>query len=239
MSCLRLFCPLCVFCHPGCSDAQKDQQRHWNWPLAHESPVLMGGLVGTPRVLMVNAKALVDICEQEREKAKQHFQVEVKDRFGNPRFESWRCEMISLHIFATFCLTCIEDQMRYYIDLWCKLRSLGYIGWQHGCALKMQCCDTFHMTYVHDVESMMYNLWCTRYYLCMTRWDRMRVVLGWLDFDDFTCSKLQDRRRLMWKWIVSWTSATKQLPLLHMKKQGSTCFSKLFRDSFCPLVLAQ
>ena len=75
--------------------------------------------------------------------------------FSDPRFESWRCEMISCIIFATFCLTCIEDQMRYYIDLWCKLRSLGYIGWQHGCALKMQCCDTFHVRYVHDVESMM------------------------------------------------------------------------------------
>jgi len=28
-------------------------------------------------------KALVDICEQEREKAKQHFELEVKDLMGS------------------------------------------------------------------------------------------------------------------------------------------------------------
>ena len=88
------------FGHPGCSDAQKDQQRHWNWPLAHESPVLMGGLFGTPPVLMVNAKALVDICEQEREKAKQHFQVEVKDRFFGSKIRVLKMWDDILHHFC-------------------------------------------------------------------------------------------------------------------------------------------
>lgn len=46
---------------------------------------------------MVNAKALVDICEQEREKAKQHFQVEVKDRFFGSKIRVLKMLHFVLH----------------------------------------------------------------------------------------------------------------------------------------------
>ena len=42
----------------------------------------MGLPWGYHGVTMVT-KALVDICEQEREKAKQHFELEVKDLMGS------------------------------------------------------------------------------------------------------------------------------------------------------------
>ena len=44
--------------------------------------VTMGLPWGYHGVTMVT-KALVDICEQEREKAKQHFELEVKDLMGS------------------------------------------------------------------------------------------------------------------------------------------------------------
>ena len=51
------------------------------WPThARESMGLPWGYHG---VTIFFTKALVDICEQEREKAKQHFELEVKDLMGS------------------------------------------------------------------------------------------------------------------------------------------------------------
>ena len=104
MSCLRLFCHFVCFWSSRMQWRTKDQQRTLKLTLGTRITCAHGWVIRNTTSVDGERQALVDICEQEREKAKQHFQVEVKDRFFGSKIRVLRCEMISCIFLLHFVL---------------------------------------------------------------------------------------------------------------------------------------